>query len=59
MSDYCWDAVPPGGYWEPDDDLEVAEHQSLADAILDSAIEDALLRRAERKLNASLHKETN
>jgi len=45
---------PPGNYWEPDDDrIDHArvedERLSLADAILACAIEEALLRRAERK----------
>lgn len=54
MTDYYWDAQPPGGYWEPDDDrIDHArvedERLSLADAILACAIEEALLRRAENK----------
>ena len=58
MTDYYWDAQPPGNYWEPDDDLidqakVEDEYYSLADAVVDAAIEEALLRRAERKLNCS------
>jgi len=54
MGDPMWMAVPPGGYWEPDDDrIDWArikdKEQSLADAITDSAIEEALLRRAGRR----------
>ena len=53
MTDH-YNAQPPGGYWEPDDDrIDWArikdKEQSLADAITDSAIEEALLRRAEMK----------
>ena len=60
MSDHNYMAVPPGSYWEPDDEreqraFERGEYHGLADAIVESAIEEALLRRAERKRNAAKH----
>jgi hypothetical protein len=54
MSDYYYDAVPPGGYWEPGDDrIDQAkvedENKSWADRAIEAAIDEALLRRAERR----------
>ena len=51
MNDY-----PPGGYWDMDDQerLENAErdeelNRSWADMVIDAAIEESLMRKAERK----------
>lgn len=51
MSDPMWMTAPPGGYWDERDDEEPEDYYSglsMADAVLDAAIEEALLRRAEK-----------
>jgi len=42
---------PQGGHHEEDWDkhLQILKHESLADYVVDSAIEEAMLRRAERE----------
>jgi len=64
MSDPEYLAVPPGGYSLDEDErreqlaYERGEYQSMADLVVDAAIEETLLARARRKLDR-LHQETN
>lgn len=62
MTDPNYMAVPPGWYWEPDDDrIDHAriedEARSLADRVVDAAIEEALIARARRR-DARLYQAT-
>jgi len=55
MSDPEYLAVPPGGYSLDEDErreqlaYERGEYQSMADLVVDAAIEEASIRRAESK----------
>lgn len=55
MGDYYYNAVPPGGYALDEDErreqmaYERGEYQSLADAVVDAAIEETLMARARKK----------
>ena len=54
MSDPNHNAVPPGSYWDMDDQERLDNEdeelcKSWADAVIDAAIEESIMRRREEK----------